>query len=96
MVSKNTCDKLRDKILRFVDNPKGGISTFEIVNWAKTHPHVSVHTFHPRYKKFNHNVPDRPRTMLCYIQFSLKKATTIANKGGAKDILKNLVQLKWS
>ena len=33
----------KDEILRFVDNPKKEISTFEVINWPKTHPHVSVH-----------------------------------------------------
>lgn len=28
-------DKLKDEILRFVDDPKAGISTFELINWAE-------------------------------------------------------------
>ena len=60
--------KLKEEILRFVYEPKTRISTYDIINWAKLHPHVSVHAFDGRYKKFiSHNTPHRTRISICYI-----------------------------
>ena len=99
-------NKLKNEILRYVDDPKTGTSTFELINWAKTHSNVSVHAFDARYKTFFTYSTGHTNIVLCYIvkdhhlhpilDNQLKKAVCEANKEGAKNILKNLVELKWS
>ena len=101
-----TFGKLHDEILRFVDDPKGGKSTFELVNWVRFHSNVSVHAFDARYKTFITYSTPHTNIVLCYVvkdhhlqsilDKDLKQAAVEANKGGSKIILKNLVELKWS
>ena len=92
---KYTYEMLKNEILRFVDDIKRGISTYEIINWARTHLYVSVHAFDSRYKKFiSHNTPHTTKIVLCYIvkdhhlhpilSTQLKKAACEANQGRAK------------
>ena len=102
-----TYNILKDDILRYVDDIKNGISTYEIIDWSKTHEHVSVHTFDCRYKKFvSHNTLHKTKIVLCYIvkdhhlqpnlNKDLKRAACEANKGGTKNLLKNMNEYKWT
>ena len=60
-------DKLKDEILRFVDEPTVGISTFELVDWVKTHSNVSIHAFDARCQTFYTYSTSHTNIALCYI-----------------------------
>lgn len=62
-----TYRKLKDEILQFIDDLKAGIHTYELINWGRTHPRVSVHGYDSRYKIFaNHCTPHNTNITLLY------------------------------
>ena len=85
-------------------NPQ--LCTENIINWAKEcHPKVSIHAFDARYQKFASYSNGHPDVVLVFIvkdhhlfpitDEQLKTIASKANQGGAKNLLKYMIEVKW-
>ena len=88
-------------------NLKRQLCTENIINWAKElHPHVSIHAFDAGFRKFaTYSAPSKREVSLVFIakdhhlfpitDEQLKTIASKANQGGAKNLLKYMVEVKW-
>ena len=86
-------------------NPQ--LCTENIINWAKEcHPNVSIHAFDARCQKFaTYCSPTNRDVSLVFIvkdhhlfpitDEQLKTIASKANQGGAKNLLKHMIEVKW-
>ena len=85
-------------------NPQ--LCTENIIMWAKEcHPNVSIHAFDARYQKFVTHSGNCSNISLVFIvkdhhlfpitDEQLKTIATKANQGGAKNLLKYMIEFKW-
>ena len=86
-------------------NPK--LCTENIIQWAKEcHPNVSIHAYDATYRKFVTYTVCHPDVVLVFIvkdhhlfpitDEKLKKIASKANQGGAQNLLKYMIEVKWS
>ena len=101
-----TYEKLKEELYSYAQDAPF-ISTQEIISWAREcHPNVSVHAYDSTYKKFiTHTSNSHTDVTLVYIvkdyhcypitNEKLKLVATMG-KGGAKDLLKHMTDIKWT
>ena len=86
---------------------KPKLCTENIITWAKEcHPRVAIHAYDATYIKFVTYSNGHPDAILVFIvkdhhcypitDETLKKVASKANQGGAQNLLKYMIEVKWS
>lgn len=84
------------------------MTTQELIDWAKNcHPNVSIHAYDATWRKFMKHAPQHEHT-ICLVFYikdhhlypiqddRLKQIVTQANQGGADNLWKYMLEMKWS
>ena len=105
---KYTYQKLSDELEIYGSASFPMMSTQELIDWAKAcHPNVSIHVYDSSWRKFmKHIASIKPSICLVFyikdhhlypIQDNhLKHIATQANQGGADNLWKYMIDIKWS
>lgn len=93
---------------QFVIGDDVRVNTEELVIWAKAchSARISIHAYDARYKKFLRHITEHPSVVLVYqvkdhhcipiTDVKLKIKAAKAYKGGCDNLLKHIVEVRWS
>ena len=105
---KYTYQKLYDEMEVYGSGSFPMISTQELIDWAKAcHPNVSIHAYDSTWRKFMKHIASTTHdaSLVFYVKDHhlypiqddrLKHTATKANQGGADNLWKYMIDIKWS